>query len=141
MGVRVTGLEEVRARVEMLRDRARSVKTLLETEAVELARVIDRAWQERRSPAGRAWAPSTGSSGGSRLSRAHTVEASATKLRLAVHHPAAPFQFFGTEFLPARNPLPFERIPGGYIAVAEWYEPHAARVKAYLLGGGAGNER
>ena len=137
MGVRVTGLDEVRERIQRAKA-ARDLRPFLADEASRIKSMIDVAWTSRRSPSGEVWEPSEG--GGGSLRRAHSVEAGRSKITIRVDHPAARFQFFGTSHLPPRNPLPVEsdggagfRLTTSGPASAFWRE-HAERLERFLSG-------
>lgn len=130
MTVSVTGLDDVRAQVSRAAERARNLRPFLEGSARELAGMIDRAWAERRSAEGTPWAPSSGDGGS--LRTAHAVEVvDDTQIAITVAHPAASYQFFGTEHVPARNPLP---VSADGTPVGPFWAEHAERLREHLSG-------
>jgi len=134
MTVRIEGLAELRERVERMRSRAQDLDPFLAAEAERLEEVIDEAWARRTSPAGEPWPPSEGDGGS--LRTAHRVTGEGQELQIRVDHRAASFQFFGTSgehANPARNPLPVERVGGGFERAPAFWDEHLARLKAYLL--------
>jgi len=139
VSVRVTGIREVRRMLEGLHRRNKSLRPFLDAEAERLSALVAKSWSTRTSPSGEAWAPyASGEGSGGSLRTAHEVKGSRKKLSMRVRSHIAAFHFFGTEYMPARNPLPFTRITGGYLADPEWLAAHAARAKAWLLGGEVG---
>lgn len=134
MGVTVEGLDEVSRQIERALTRVRNLRPALVPAAAEIRSMIDAAWEQRRSPSGVPWAPS--SSDGGSLRTAHEVVVGNDSIAIVVDHEAASFQFFGTSHVPARNPLPVERdgsIPASGRA-AEFWREHATRLETYLAG-------
>ena len=134
MGLTVTGVRDVTKMLRELQKRQRTLRPFLTAEAEKLSAVVDAAWAARRSPDGTQWpAYKDGERDGGRLRGAHTTKGRQKRLELRATFIAA-FHYFGTEFLPARNPLPFDRIVGGFVPHASWAEAHGERLKAYVLG-------
>jgi len=137
MGVRVTGVSRVRQVLADLHRRQSNLRPFLETEAARLIAEIDAAWAARRGPIGGAWAPyQDAARDGGGVQRAHEVSAQPKRLTMRARSQVAAFHYYGTAFMPARNPTPFERIVGGFLVDPVWAAAHAARLKAWLLGAG-----
>lgn len=137
MGLRVNGVREVRKMLEELRSRTVTVKPFLDAEATRLKALIQTSWSSRRGPDGVPWPPYKDERRtGGRLRGAARIKATARRLSLKATF-IARFQYFGTEFLPARNPLPFlpaENLAGVLHADDDWLSAHGDRYKAYVLG-------
>jgi hypothetical protein len=154
MPVIITGLAQAIADHQEWAARAHNIRPVLEEIGADTTRVVDEAWSSRRSPAGEAWppekeqAPPTRAgtrsarparrSAGRRLEDAHEVIVEPRSITISVPVPHASFQFFGTEAVPARNPLPVERVRGGYVipgtgTAAAWLERMLDRIRAYLI--------
>lgn len=107
MSVEVTGLQEVRDQLERIERRLRQPAELLDADAADLREVITAAFEAQATPSGLPWPPKRdGTRAGGSLQAATTVQRDGKTLHVHIAHPAATFQVFGTEHVPARNPLP-----------------------------------
>jgi len=125
VSVEVRGLAETRERLSGVADRLDDMRPVMQSEARRIGADIDRAWDARRGPNGREWplaappklsrrpAPRRRARGG-RLRRAHDVSPERRGFRVRVPVTYATFQFFGTEDIPSRNPLPFVKRGSGF---------------------------
>lgn len=134
MGLTMTGHRDVLKMLKELQKRQRTLKPFLAVEGADLADQIGKNWANRRGFDGKRWPAykDTARTGG-RLRGAERITSTKSRLMLKATHIAA-FNYYGTEFMAARNPLPFTRIVGGWIVDDKWGAEHGARLKRYILG-------
>lgn len=150
MAVSVRGVRVVKRYLKDLQKRHRTLRPFLAVEGTQLIGMVKESWAQRRSPFGEKWKPyDDPERTGGRLRGLAQVRVRPKTLVFSGTY-IARFHWFGTAFLPSRNPAPFVPLSelkegrsgevrsdfrsAGYIIEEEWARGHQRRLKSYILG-------